>query len=86
VSCFHHLLFQNPKCSTPEYITNTLRSTYTSLSLRTRLFFGLGLMANAALALQFSDQIESALGLVPSKEDEKELKEKLPRVTRVDRV
>jgi hypothetical protein len=42
-------------------------------------------MANAALALQFSDQIESALGLVPSKEDEKELKEKLPRVTRVDR-
>jgi hypothetical protein len=42
-------------------------------------------MANAALALQFSDQIESTLGLVPSKEDEKELKEKLPRVTRVDR-
>jgi hypothetical protein len=42
-------------------------------------------MANAALALQFSDQIESALGLVPSKEDEKELKEKLPRVTSVDR-
>ncbi len=42
-------------------------------------------MANAALALLFSDQIENALGLVPSKEDEKELKEQMPRVRRVDR-
>jgi hypothetical protein len=41
-------------------------------------------MANAALALHFSDQIESALGLVPSKEDEKELREKMPRVRRVE--
>jgi hypothetical protein len=42
-------------------------------------------MANAALALQFSDQIENALGLVPTKDDEKELGEKMPRVTTVDR-
>jgi hypothetical protein len=42
-------------------------------------------MANAALAIQFSDQIEKVLGLVPSKEDEQELKEKMPKVTRVDR-
>jgi hypothetical protein len=42
-------------------------------------------MANAALALQFSDQIENALGLVPTKDDEKELREKMPRVTTVDR-
>lgn len=59
--------------------------SYTSLTPRTRLFFGLGIMANAALALQFSDQIENALGLVPSKDDEKQLKENMPRVTRVDR-
>ena len=42
-------------------------------------------MANAALALHFSDQLEDALGLVPSKADEQELKEKMPKVTRVDR-
>jgi hypothetical protein len=59
--------------------------SYTSLSPRTRLFFGLGIMANAALALQFSDQIENALGLVPTKDDEKELREKMPRVTTVDK-
>lgn len=62
-----------------------LWSSYTSLSSRTRLLLGLGVMANAALALRFSDQIENALGLLPSQEDEKELKERMPKVTRVDR-
>lgn len=42
-------------------------------------------MANAALALHFAEPLEDALGLVPSKADERELKEKMPRVTRVDR-
>jgi hypothetical protein len=41
-------------------------------------------MANAALALRFSDQIEAALGLVPSREDEDRLKEQMPRLRRVD--
>ena len=43
-------------------------------------------MANAALAIQFSDQTESLFGMVPSKEDERELREKMPRITRVDKV
>jgi hypothetical protein len=43
-------------------------------------------MANAALALHFSDQIESALGLVPSEKDKKELKEKMPKITIVDKL
>jgi len=42
-------------------------------------------MANAALALQFSDQLESALGLSPSKADEERLRESLPRVRSVER-
>ncbi len=71
---------------TPPILTSSIQyRAYSSLAPRTRIFFGLGLMANAALVLQFSDQIESALGLVPSKEDERDLKAKMPRVTRVDR-
>jgi len=42
-------------------------------------------MANAALALQFSDQVENALGLTPSQEDERRLREALPKVSMVER-
>jgi hypothetical protein len=59
--------------------------SYKSLAPRTRIFLGLGLMANAALALQFSEQIEAALGVVPSKEEESRLKESMPRVRAVER-
>jgi hypothetical protein len=66
-------------------LTSLSLSSYKSLSPRTRALFGLGLIANAALAIQFSDQIEDALGLKPTKEEEKELKERLPKISRVDR-
>jgi len=56
-------------------------SSYKTLNSRTRLFLGLGLMVNAALALQFSDQIESALGLTPTPEDQN----RLPRISVVER-
>lgn len=36
---------------------------------KVRAFLGLGLMANAGLALRFSDSIESALGLKPTDEE-----------------
>jgi hypothetical protein len=42
-------------------------------------------MANAALALQFSDDIERFLGLVPTKEEEQRLREALPKVSAVER-
>lgn len=42
---------------------------------------GLGLMANAGLALQFSDQIESFLGLQPTSE---EIYRVTPKLTMVD--
>jgi hypothetical protein len=42
-------------------------------------------MVNAALALQFSDDIERFLGLVPTKEEEQRLRRALPKVSAVER-
>jgi hypothetical protein len=42
-------------------------------------------MANAALALQFSDDIERFLGLVPTQEEEQRLRGALPKVSVVER-
>jgi hypothetical protein len=42
-------------------------------------------MANAALALKFSDDIERFLGLVPTKEEEQRLRGALPKVSAVER-
>jgi hypothetical protein len=41
-------------------------------------------MANAALALQFSDQTESYLGLQSTAQEQDELKRVLPKVTMVE--
>ena len=40
-------------------------------------------MANAALALTFSDHIERWTGMIPSEEEKKELDDALPKITRV---
>lgn len=48
---------------------------------KTRALLGLGLMANAGLALRFSDSIESALGLKPTDE---ELDRVLPKLRIVE--
>lgn len=42
-------------------------------------------MANAALALHYSDTIEQFLGLTPTDEEARRLKETLPRVSAVER-
>jgi len=42
-------------------------------------------MANAALALHFSDDIESFFGLTPTKEEEQKLREALPKISAVER-
>ena len=60
-------------------------SSYKSLQPRTRVLFGLGIMANAALALQFSDQIEAFLGMTPTQSEEQRLKDSLPKVTTIDK-
>jgi hypothetical protein len=51
------------------------------LTPKTRALLGLGLMANAGLALQFSDQIETFLGLKPTTE---EIDRIMPKLTIVD--
>ena len=42
-------------------------------------------MINAGLALQFSDQIEGALGVTPTQQDERKLQDSLPRIATVER-
>jgi hypothetical protein len=58
--------------------------SYMSLTPKTRALLGLGLIANAALALQFSDQTESYLGLQSTAQEQDELKRVLPKVTMVE--
>jgi hypothetical protein len=63
------------------YATDTHHRSYKSLTPKTRALLGLGLMANAGLALRFSDSIESALGLKPTNE---ELNRVLPKLRIVE--
>lgn len=58
--------------------------SYKSLAPKTRALLGVGLMVNAGLALQFSDQVESLLGLQPTSKDHDEVKKLLPTVTMVE--
>jgi hypothetical protein len=61
-------------------------SSYKNLSPRTRLFFGVGLMAWAGIGMTASPQVESALGMVPTEQEKEELDRKLNvRVVRVDK-
>lgn len=49
------------------------------------MYFGIGLFINAALMLQFSDQIESALGLAPTTAEKDKLEEIMPKVRVIER-
>ncbi|KAL1982703.1 hypothetical protein VTN96DRAFT_954 [Rasamsonia emersonii] len=62
-------------------------SAYRNLSPKTRLLFGLGLMGWACIGMWISPQVERALGMVPTPEEQEELQRKLNvRVSRVDKV
>lgn len=65
--------------------TMSLWQSYRNTSQRTRLLIGGGIMAYALFGLFVSDRAEKALGLVPTEEDKKRLKESLPRVKLVER-
>ena len=49
------------------------------------MILGTVLMVNAGLALQFQDQIESALGMTATAKDQQELDQIIPKVSFVDR-
>ena len=59
--------------------------SYKALSPRIRIFVGLGLMANAAIALHFEDQIEEMLGMKPTPDEQKKFQEQMPKLTFAER-
>jgi len=62
----------------------SLWKAYTSLSSRTRLFLGFGLIAWSGIGLYLSDWAEKRFGLEASEHDRKKLREALPRVEVVE--
>lgn len=54
-----------------------LSSTYRSLTPKTRALFGVGVMAWAAIGLWSSPQVEGALGMQASKEEQEALDKQL---------
>ncbi|KAJ5542261.1 hypothetical protein N7461_008264 [Penicillium sp. DV-2018c] len=62
----------------------SLWSSYRGLTPKTRALFGIGVMAWAGLGLWATPQVESALGMQPTKEEQEALDRKLAvRVSRV---
>lgn len=59
-------------------------SFYNSLSPKTRLMVGGGLIGYATLGLFLSDTAEEKLGYTPTEEDKKRLREAMPRIRVVD--
>ncbi|KAJ9302300.1 hypothetical protein DTO271G3_1166 [Paecilomyces variotii] len=61
-------------------------SSYRALTPKTRLVFGLGLMAWASIGMWASPEVENALGLAPTEKDQEELERKLSvRVASVEK-
>lgn len=63
----------------------SLWQAYRSLSTRTRLIVGGGIMSYAVFGLFVSDKAEQVLGLVPTEDDKRRLNEALPKIHRIDR-
>ena len=63
----------------------SLWHTYRTLSTRTRLIIGGGLIAYAGFGIFASDVMESYLGLTPTEQDRQRLKEVMPTIHAVDR-
>lgn len=63
---------------------NSRYSTYRGLTPKTRALFGVGVMAWATIGLWTTPQVESALGMQSTKEEQEALDRKLAvRVSRV---
>ncbi|RAL03423.1 uncharacterized protein BO80DRAFT_442557 [Aspergillus ibericus CBS 121593] len=61
-------------------------SSYRSLSPKTRALFGIGVMAWASIGLWVSPQVENAMGMAPTKEEQEALDQKLAvRISRVEK-
>lgn len=60
----------------------SLWQSYRNLSPRTRLIFAGGILAWGSIGLLLTDRAERSLGLVPTEEDKKKLRESMPIVVR----
>jgi hypothetical protein len=63
----------------------TLCRRYLALNRRTRIIIGLGVVAYAGVMLYLSDQAEETFGLKATEEEQKKLRDMLPKVYTVDR-
>ncbi|KAL4956168.1 hypothetical protein BDW69DRAFT_181874 [Aspergillus filifer] len=64
----------------------SLWSSYKGLTPKTRALFGLGVMAWASIGLWMQPQVEKAMGMVPTAEEQAELERKMAvRIERVER-
>ncbi|KAK4544074.1 hypothetical protein LTR36_004572 [Oleoguttula mirabilis] len=59
--------------------------SYRTLSTRTRLIIGGGIMAYAGFGLIASDKAEQALGLVPTEQDKQRLQDAWPKIHAIDK-
>ncbi len=58
---------------------------YQSLSARTRLLVGVGVMGYGCLGLFLSDKAEKVFDMVPTEQDKERLKHVIPKVRFVDK-
>ncbi|KAK4244986.1 hypothetical protein C7999DRAFT_43411 [Corynascus novoguineensis] len=63
----------------------SLLKTYTNLSPKAKLAFGVGLVSWGFLGLTFGDKIESKLGFTPTEADKAELDKIAPKIHVVER-
>ncbi|KAE8144672.1 hypothetical protein BDV25DRAFT_166270 [Aspergillus avenaceus] len=64
----------------------SLWSSYRSLSPKSKALFGVGMMAWASIGLWASPQVEGAMGMAPTKEEQEDLDRKMAlRISRVDK-
>jgi len=63
----------------------SLFKTYTNLTPKTKLAFGVGLVAWGMLGLTFGDKVESKLGFTPTEADKAELEKMTPKIHVVER-
>ncbi|KAL1297066.1 hypothetical protein AAFC00_004653 [Neodothiora populina] len=57
---------------------------YRTLTPRTRIYAGAGLIAWALAGQYLSDQAEQTLGFTPTEKDREELERKMPKIRVVD--
>ncbi|KAI9710113.1 MAG: hypothetical protein M1820_002915 [Bogoriella megaspora] len=63
----------------------SLWQSYNNLNPRTRLIFGVSVLAWGSAGLFFSDSIESLLGFTPTEKDKVAVEKYMPKVSAVNK-